>query len=193
MRDDPDTRDLIATAREALKADILPRLEGDAVYAGAMVANALGIALRDLEDAAEAGAEAERDALRRLLGDAAGDLSELNAAFAAAIRAGRFDPGTEAHADARRILWSQSSRQAVPSGPEAAGGGAAGRHLARRRRALAGERLTGTDGRAGMVPRPRSGRAGGRCRPDPMASSRSPPPWLRHRPARLGATSAAGH
>lgn len=108
MRDDPDTRDLIATAREALKADILPRLEGDAVYAGAMVANALGIALRDLEDAAEAGAEAERDALRRLLGDAAGDLSELNAAFAAAIRAGRFDPGTEAHADARRILWSQS-------------------------------------------------------------------------------------
>ncbi len=118
MRDDPDTRDLIATAREALKAEILPRLDGDAAYVGAMIANALGIALRDLDDATGSGPEAESDALRRLLGSEAEDLQALNGEFAAAIRKGRFDPGTGAHEDARRILWCQSLDRLARADPK---------------------------------------------------------------------------
>ncbi|MBJ3762029.1 hypothetical protein ILP92_04615 [Maribius pontilimi] len=107
MRDAPFTADLIATARAELKAAILPQLSGDAAYAGAMVANALGIALRDLEgdDGADA---AERAALRALLDCDTDDLARLNADFADGLRQGRFDPGQDGHDAARRILWMQT-------------------------------------------------------------------------------------
>ena len=108
MRDAPDTADLVETAREALKAEILPGLSGESAYAGAMIASAMGIALRDLSAAGDETAEAERAALRRLLGSEESDLRALNADLAAAIREGRFDAGTEAHGAARRLLWSQA-------------------------------------------------------------------------------------
>jgi hypothetical protein len=109
MRDAPDTRDLIETARETLKAKILPELSGDAKYVGAMISNALGIALRDL-DATDRPAE-ELLALRDLMGASEGTLEDLNTDFARAIREGRFDPGRAAHGAARRILWAQTAER----------------------------------------------------------------------------------
>lgn len=123
MRDAPDTRDLIATARETLKAEILPQLSGRAKYSAAMIANALGIALRDLDTDMAAEAAAERDALRRLLGSDEADLAALNAAFAAAIRAGRFDPGSEGHEAARAALVSQTRARLASVAPKALGAG----------------------------------------------------------------------
>ncbi len=116
MRDAPLTADLIATARETLKADILPGLSGDAAYAGAMIANALGIALRDLEDDGSA-EKTERAALQALLGTDPEDLSALNATFAAALRAGAFDPGRDDHDAARRVMWSQTLARLVRVNP----------------------------------------------------------------------------
>lgn len=53
MRTTPDTADLIATARTALKAEVLPHIPPNRRYAALMVLNALGIAERQLAKGAE--------------------------------------------------------------------------------------------------------------------------------------------
>ncbi len=51
MRDDPSGADLIEAARKALTDEILPSLTGRPRYVALMVANALGIAAREIGDA----------------------------------------------------------------------------------------------------------------------------------------------
>jgi hypothetical protein len=48
MSDQPDAKSLIEIARATLNAEVLPLLPADRRLAGLMVANALGIAARDL-------------------------------------------------------------------------------------------------------------------------------------------------
>lgn len=83
MPDDPDTADLIATARAALKDEVLPHLPADRRYPALMVLNALGIAGRQL-----AGGGNRRDAARRRLAELAGDGGVAD--LGAAIRRGEF-------------------------------------------------------------------------------------------------------
>lgn len=125
MRDEPGGHDLLAAARAAFVAEILPLLSGDARYTGAMIANAMRMALHPVADE-----EAERKALETLLNSsprlrgevergasaqrnphpigqsAGGELRNLNAVLVEAIRAGRFDPETEHHEAMRAVLMS---------------------------------------------------------------------------------------
>lgn len=56
---EPDTLDLVRTARTALEADVLPHVGADARYPLLMALNALGIAARQLEDGAARRAAAQ--------------------------------------------------------------------------------------------------------------------------------------
>ena len=100
MNDRPDARELLAAARDAFNADILPALPQALRYTGLMIVNAMAIAQREIE-AGEAPGLAERERLRRLLtsqgeespqGSAlTGVLEGYNRRLANEIRAGRFD------------------------------------------------------------------------------------------------------
>ncbi len=115
MRDEPGGRALLETAREALVAEVLPHLSGDARYAGAMVANALRMALAEGGDE-----EAEREVLRGLLGsEKASSLGELNASLSAAIRVGTFDPGTDSYEAMRAALMSMTVERLALANPKA--------------------------------------------------------------------------
>ena len=91
-----DAADLLATAREALLAAILPALPDDRRYTTLMIANAMAIATREARRGSDV-ASGEREALRALLKsagrDAASDrtLPELREALRRAIRDGAFD------------------------------------------------------------------------------------------------------
>ena len=98
MRDEPTAVDLLETARRTLMEEILPALPAERRYAAHLVAAAMAIAAREAE-AGQAAEDSEHAALARLLGKD-GTLEDLNRAFAAAIRAGRFDVRNRAAAHA---------------------------------------------------------------------------------------------
>jgi len=110
MRNRPDAADLLETAHDALRAEILDALSGEQRFQALMIANAMRIAAREaaagdrplaralarvctlLDEPAPA--LADRDALERAL-------AERGARLAAAIRDGGWDgPG-----QGRRALW----------------------------------------------------------------------------------------
>jgi Domain of unknown function (DUF6285) len=105
MKDISDALDLIATARDALVNDLLPRLQKDQRYTALMIANALAIAQREQR----ASVDAARDEIGRLVnlfaecGIAAvssgsdgrtDELPVLRRTLCSAIRGGRFDEGS---------------------------------------------------------------------------------------------------
>ena len=91
MLDSPSAALLIAEARKALDAGVQPG------FPQKVVANALGIAQRELERG-PAMAEAERERLCLLLGED-GEATRLNRRLAQAIRAGEITPGKPALLD----------------------------------------------------------------------------------------------
>lgn len=110
MRDKPDAADLLSIARTTLLEQLLPHLPADQKYNALLVAAAMAIAARESLNGS-ADLEAERRLLADLLGDGGtGDklpedaLTELNARFAAQLRAGEFDARDERQAAAFRIL-----------------------------------------------------------------------------------------
>ena len=100
MNERPDARELLAAARDAFNADILPTLPQALRYTGLMIVNAMAIARREIE-AGDGPGLAECGRLRRLLlsqGDElrhgsalTGVLEGYNRRLANEIRAGRFD------------------------------------------------------------------------------------------------------
>jgi hypothetical protein len=110
LREEPLAADLLATAREVLLNELLPALPPEKAFAARMVANAMAIAARD---AAQPDWEAE--ALARMGGDPR--------AFAAAIRAGRFDPGSPDHARIATLLDDLTRARCAVSAPRALGKG----------------------------------------------------------------------
>lgn len=87
MRDDPSGAALIEAARRALTEEVLPGLAGRPRYVALMVANALGIAAREIGEG-DGLAAAEADLL-------AGEGAD---ALVRAIRAGRRDADPALHA-----------------------------------------------------------------------------------------------
>ena len=84
--------------RDFIERTAMPRLEGHAAFHARVAVNALGIALRQLEQAPEVEAE-ELARLRALLGRD-GSLEELNRELCARIRAGELGlatPGLAEH------------------------------------------------------------------------------------------------
>ena len=101
MLEKPAGADLLATAREVVLTELLPALPPDKVFAARMVANAMAIAMREMQvDAAAL---------------PAADL----AALAAEIRAGAHDPGTPAHDATLRFLRAYARLRAGVSAPKA--------------------------------------------------------------------------
>lgn len=113
MREHPNGAELLAIAREVLRKELMPFLPKEKAYQALMIANAMGIAERQLQNGAEAEQE-ERRRLEDLLGQSA-DLATLNRLFATAIREGRFDDDAEA----RRILLSATMQRVRESAPKA--------------------------------------------------------------------------
>lgn len=96
MRDRPDIRDLLESARETLVETLLPNLPPERRYRAHLVGAAMATAVRELA-AGDGPEQEERAALARLLGQD-GDLEALNRAFAVRLRAGAFDGSGEAYA-----------------------------------------------------------------------------------------------
>lgn len=111
LREPPDGPDLLATARDVLLNELLPVLPAGKALAARMVANAMAIAARE---AAQDGAW-QAEARARMGGDPR--------AFAAAIREGRFDPGTPRHAEVAILLDDMTRARCAVSAPRAIGRG----------------------------------------------------------------------
>lgn len=97
--DHPNRSDLLAAAEEALRAEVLPHLDGEAKYTGLLVAAALATARREL-DTGDAAARRTLDAYALLYGDdnvarSGGDAEQrrdaLSRDLAAQIRGGAYD------------------------------------------------------------------------------------------------------
>ena len=87
MRDRPTSEELLREARRLLREELAPGLEGGQRYQALMIANAIGMAERELA-AGEAPLRRERELLQGLLGSGESDLAELNRALAARLRSG---------------------------------------------------------------------------------------------------------
>jgi hypothetical protein len=109
------TPDLLEVARAALRENVLPRVAPEGRYDTAMVANAVGIAVRELAQGAAA-REAERADLGALLGDPDASLDELRARLCREIRAGRLPQAAEPQL--REILLAAVGRRLATSNPD---------------------------------------------------------------------------
>jgi hypothetical protein len=132
MRDHPDGAELLQAARALLRDSVLPALPAEQRHAALMIANAMGIAERQLR-AGDAPAVEEWRSLRRLLGvgDAADEpappsadeldaaLLGLNRTLVQRLRAGEADPGQALHAALRHHLEFVALQRLAESNPKA--------------------------------------------------------------------------
>lgn len=91
MREQPTGESLLQCARDVLKNNVLPMLQGDAKRDVLMVMNAMSIAQRELQQGT-ASDEREQQALAQLLGEPVFDMAQANRELATRIRAGVADP-----------------------------------------------------------------------------------------------------
>ena len=134
MSDISDAADLIATARDALLAELLPALPKERRYTGLMIANAMAIAVREERLGFDA-ARSEAARLRNLL-DAVGaspmraadpidtELATLRACVRDAVGNGRFDDPERWKMLVAALMHTASDRVAI-SNPKALRGEAA--------------------------------------------------------------------
>lgn len=87
MRDRPTSEELLREARRLLREELAPGLKGKQRYQALMIANAVGMAERELA-AGEAPLRRERKLLQALLGGGESDLHALNGSLAASLRSG---------------------------------------------------------------------------------------------------------
>jgi hypothetical protein len=132
MRDHPDGAELLQAARALLRDSVLPALPAEQRHAALMIANAMGIAERQLR-AGDTPAVEEWRSLRRLLGVGDGEdepappsadeleaaLLGLNRTLVQRIRAGEADPGQALHAALRHHLEFVALQRLAESNPKA--------------------------------------------------------------------------
>ena len=109
---------MLATARDALLQEILPKLSGTDAFTARMIANAMAIAAREAAQD-DAWVSATRASMQRLTGAA----DAPDRALAAAIRAGAYDPGSAHHAEVAAMLRDAARRRCAISTPRALGKG----------------------------------------------------------------------
>lgn len=105
----PDARNLLATALDAFRAEILPVIPAEKRYAALMVANALAMAEREMS------APIEGHALALMLyGDPQMTAEDCERRLAADIEAGHFDaPGARREAAFRAIKAINTARLGI--------------------------------------------------------------------------------
>ena len=118
QREAPEGPSLLATARDALLQEILPKLSGTDAFTARMIANAMAIAAREAAQD-DAWVSATRASMQRLTGAA----DAPDRALAAAIRAGAYDPGSAHHAEVAAMLRDAARRRCAISTPRALGKG----------------------------------------------------------------------
>jgi uncharacterized protein DUF6285 len=96
MRDKPFGAALLDVAHQALMQDIVPALKGQERYVVLMVANAIGVVSREIEQEA-AVARAWDRALARIKQSNDGDLEASGTRLVQAIRAGEHDADAPLH------------------------------------------------------------------------------------------------
>jgi hypothetical protein len=111
MQDDPAGAALLDAARRALVEDVVPGLTGRPRYVALMVANAIGIAAREIAQADRLGETAGR-----VLAGSTGAGDPLDA-LVRAIRSGARDADPDLHAaliaaaDAAAAVWKPSAAE----------------------------------------------------------------------------------
>ena len=122
MNDHPNALELIRIASQTLESDVLPSAKPEHVYALRMIANALGIAARELETC-EQNALDEMRSLNALYHDTAPatDVHERNRRLAQDIRSGKFEASSTEGAQLRQHLSATARAKlavAYPKGLE---------------------------------------------------------------------------
>jgi hypothetical protein len=131
MRDHPDGAELLQAARALLRDTLLPALPAEHRHAALMIANAMGIAERQLR-AGDAPALEEWRSLRLLLGlddpqepstppidgEVEATLAGLNRVLVQRIRAGDADPGRPLRAALRHHLEFVALQRLAESNPK---------------------------------------------------------------------------
>jgi hypothetical protein len=116
QREAPEGPNLLATARDALLQEILPKLSGTDAFTARMIANAMAIAAREA---------AQNDAwvaeMRATMQCLTGDADAPDRALAAAIRAGAYDPGSAHYAEATALLREAARLRCAISAPRVLG------------------------------------------------------------------------
>jgi len=118
QREAPEGPSLLATARDALLQEILPKLSGTDAFTARMIANAMAIAAREAAQE-EAWVAAARATMQRLTGAT----EAPDRALAAALRAGAFDPGSAHYAEAAALLREAARMRCAISAPRVLGKG----------------------------------------------------------------------
>lgn len=117
MREQPTGESLLQCARDVLKNNVLPMLQGDAKRDVLMVMNAMSIAQRELQHGA-APDEREKQALAQLLGEPVFDVAQANRELAARIRAGVADPESTERAAVLNHLREVGKSRLLASNPK---------------------------------------------------------------------------
>jgi hypothetical protein len=117
MLEQPDSANLLATAREVLLRELLPHLPEAQKFQARMVANAMAIAAR--EGAADPAPALSM--LRQALTAPDAPSDALLRRLAAEIRAGRHDLGTPCHAAVAAALAAMVRTRCAVSAPKALG------------------------------------------------------------------------
>lgn len=119
MNDHPNALELIQAARDELARELLPQARPDQLYTLRMIANALGIAARELA-AQDTDANAETRGLNLLYTDHAhfDDLPARNRQLARDIRNGTFEADTARHAQMRQHLVVTARRKLAAAYPK---------------------------------------------------------------------------
>jgi hypothetical protein len=101
--DRPDAAELVAIALASFRAEVLPVIPPEKRLAALMIANALGIAEREL-------AGQEKATLAASVAALIGETAEVVPAFVADLRRGRWDADADMH---RRLLQDAKARVAI--------------------------------------------------------------------------------
>ncbi len=116
MHEPPSGPELLDAARRTLLDELLPALPAEKHYPALMVANAIAIAARTARHD-HASADALAAEARALMGGHPDD--DAWRPLAAAIRAGRFDPGSDGHDRAYALLRAYAEARCAISSPKA--------------------------------------------------------------------------
>ena len=115
MRDQPDAAELLSIARQVLREDVATALSGEQRFNVLMVANAMAMAIREIEQGGQLDAAA-LSALASLYDEPDPIADDLSRKLARDIRAGQFDDGVKA-AELHEILMSDIRRRLAIGNP----------------------------------------------------------------------------
>ena len=118
QREAPEGPGLLATARDVLLQEILPKLSGTDAFTVRMIANAMAITAREAAQD-QAWVAATRATMQRLTGVT----DAPDRALAASIRVGAYDPGSAHHAEVAAMLRDAARMRCAISAPRVLGKG----------------------------------------------------------------------